>query len=103
MHEENGVKFYLEAGVKEIVGEGDKAVGVALPSGQTLEADMVVAGVGVVPETSFLKDSQLPVTKRGELEVNEARCQWSLLHVMYMYVMLSSSWRRVLMCMELGT
>lgn len=78
MHEENGVKFYLEAGVKEIVGEGGKAVGVALPSGETLEADMVVAGVGVVPETGFLKDSQLPVTQRGELQVNEVMCHQQL-------------------------
>ncbi len=48
MHEENGVKFYLGSGVKEIVceGEGGKVSGVVLPSGETLEADLVVAGVG---------------------------------------------------------
>ena len=73
MHEEKGVKFYLEAGVKEIVGEGGKAVGVTLPSGETLEADMVVAGVGVVPDTDFLKESNLPISKRGELVVDKVR------------------------------
>lgn len=46
MHEENGVKFYLSAGVKEIVGVDGKVTGVTIPSGETLEADMVVAGVG---------------------------------------------------------
>ena len=46
MHEENGVKFHLSAGVKEIVGAEGKVTGVTLPSGETLEADMVVAGVG---------------------------------------------------------
>ena len=46
MHEEKGVKFYLSAGVKEIVGENGKVTGVTIPSGETLEADMVVAGVG---------------------------------------------------------
>ena len=46
MHEEKGVKFYLSAGVKEIVGVDGKVTGVTIPSGETLEADMVVAGVG---------------------------------------------------------
>ena len=46
MHEENGVKFYLSSGVKEIVGEEGKVTGVTLPSGETLDADIVVAGVG---------------------------------------------------------
>lgn len=40
------MKFYLNAGVKEIVGEGGKVTGVTLPSGETLEAEVVVAGVG---------------------------------------------------------
>ena len=46
MHEEKGVKFYLSAGVKEIVGKDGKVIGVTIPSGETLDADMVVAGVG---------------------------------------------------------
>ncbi len=65
MHEENGVKFYLSAGVKDIVGEEGKVTGVTLPSGETLEADMVVAGVGesalfvriAVWPVSWLRDS----------------------------------------------
>lgn len=47
MHEEKGVKFYLGSGVQEIVGDKDgKVKGVTLPSGETLEAEVVVAGVG---------------------------------------------------------
>lgn len=53
MHEEHGVKFYLNAGVKEIVGEGGKVTGVTLPSGETLEAEVVVAGVGEPLTSSF--------------------------------------------------
>ena len=75
MHEESGVKFYLKAGVKEIVGKSGKVVGVTLPSGETLEADVVVAGVGVVPDTDFLKTSSLPLSKRGELVVDEVRAR----------------------------
>ena len=40
------MKFYLSSGVKEIVGEDGKVKGVTLPSGETLEAEVVVAGVG---------------------------------------------------------
>lgn len=46
MHEENGVKFYLGGGVKEIISENGRVTGVTVPSGETLEADLVVAGVG---------------------------------------------------------
>ncbi len=113
MHEENGVKFYLSAGVKEIVGgEEGRVTGVTLPSGETLEADIVIAGVGklstspsqakylhsplpppphspppqppsffkpllppsgVVPATDFLKDSDVPMSQRGEVIVDEVR------------------------------
>lgn len=89
MHEEHGVKFYLNAGVKEIVGEGGKVTGVTLPSGETLEAEVVVAGVGepltssftlyivclclpgVAPATQFLKDSGLPLNRKMELVVDK--------------------------------
>ncbi|XP_064382581.1 apoptosis-inducing factor 3-like [Halichondria panicea] len=71
MHEEKGVKFYLGSGVKEIVGDEGKVTGVMLPSGETLEADVVVAGVGVVPATEFLKDSGVPMTPRGEVIVDK--------------------------------
>ncbi len=46
MHEEKGVEFHLGSGVKEIVGDEGKVTGVMLPSGEMLEADVVVAGVG---------------------------------------------------------
>lgn len=54
MHEEHGVKFYLSAGVKAVVGKGGKVSGVTLPSGETLEADMVVAGVGASPHNTCM-------------------------------------------------
>lgn len=42
-----------------------------LPSGKVLEADVCVVGVGVVPATSFLKGSRVPMSERGEVIVNE--------------------------------
>ena len=51
MHEENGVKFYLGGGVKGLVSENGRVTGVTVPSGETLEADLVVAGVGELPKS----------------------------------------------------
>ena len=42
-----------------------------LPSGKVLDADVCVVGVGVVPATSFLKGSRVPMSERGEIIVNE--------------------------------
>ncbi len=53
MHEEKGVVFHLGSGVKEFVGDEGKVTGVTLSSEVTLEADVVVAGVG---ESIVVKD-----------------------------------------------
>lgn len=42
-----------------------------LPSGKILDADICVVGVGVLPATSFLKGSRVPMSERGEIIVNE--------------------------------
>ncbi|XP_003386312.1 PREDICTED: apoptosis-inducing factor 3-like [Amphimedon queenslandica] len=69
--EEKGIKFHLKSGVKEIVSEDGKVTGVTLPSDETIPADIVVAGVGVMPATDYLKDSDIPLTNRGEVVVDE--------------------------------
>jgi NADPH-dependent 2,4-dienoyl-CoA reductase/sulfur reductase-like enzyme len=74
MLEEKGVEFHLNAGVKEIVVEDGKVTGVMLPSGETLSCEVVIAGVGVVPATEFLKDSGLPLSGRGEVVVDGNMC-----------------------------
>ena len=45
-----------------------------LPSGKTLPCEVVIAGVGVVPATDFLKESGLPMSGRGEVVVNGNMC-----------------------------
>ena len=55
MHEEKGITFHLQSGVKEIVEVEGKVTGVTLPSGETLEADVIVAGVG---ESTCVGDCQ---------------------------------------------
>lgn len=46
MHEAKGVTFHMGSGVTEITGDQGKVTGVKLSSGETVEADVVVAGVG---------------------------------------------------------
>ncbi|XP_068249916.1 apoptosis-inducing factor 3-like isoform X1 [Palaemon carinicauda] len=70
MFEEQGVKF-LNAGVMEIVGDGGKLTGVLLDNEEKIEADIVVTGIGVVPETDFLSGSSIERNENGYVEVNE--------------------------------
>ncbi|MPC22738.1 Apoptosis-inducing factor 3 [Portunus trituberculatus] len=71
MFEEKGVKFIAKSGVVGISEDEGKASGVTLDSGETVEADVVVLGVGVVPNTEFLETSSIPRNQRGYIPVNE--------------------------------
>jgi len=72
----NGVKFYLSASVDSAVASSsDSSVvgSVKLKDGTNLPADLVILGVGVKPETSFLKDNPaVQLEKDGSLRTNEA-------------------------------
>ncbi len=68
LHEENGVRFKLGQTVSEF--EGDQGVRrVRLEDGTFLDADLVVVGIGVQPQTGFVRG----VAKRpdGSLVVDE--------------------------------
>lgn len=78
--EKNGIKFYLEAGVKSFKpSESDsKSVGGVVIQNkngneETLEADIVLLGVGVAPATNFLEDAKgFPeLRKDGGVEVDD--------------------------------
>lgn len=70
MHEDSGIKFYMNASVTELLGEGGNVKKVVLKDGTAIEADIVVAGVGVVPVTDFLKESDVKVDERGFVPVD---------------------------------
>lgn len=55
IHEEEGVRFRLDRKVRAFEGEGGTVRQVELESGETLDADLVVVGVGARPATGFLK------------------------------------------------
>lgn len=71
MLEENNVKFYMNDQIEEIRGENGKVKEVVLKSGAILEADVVIAGIGVIPNTEFLKGSQVEVNNRSAVVIDK--------------------------------
>ncbi len=66
----HGVELVLGDGV-EAFQEDAYGVEVSLKSGRTVKADMVLAAIGVAPDTKFLKDSGLELGPRGHIIVND--------------------------------
>jgi len=60
LHRDNGVDIRLGTGVEQINGDGAVS-GVTTSSGERLDADMVVIGVGIIPETGLAEDAGLKV------------------------------------------
>ncbi|WP_163191965.1 FAD-dependent oxidoreductase [Clostridium thermarum] len=67
---ENGVKLYLNNGVKAFSQKDDK-ITVTLASGTRIEGDMVILAIGVAPDTAFLKTSGIKLGSRGHILVDE--------------------------------
>ena len=60
LHGSNGVELRLGVGVDGVLG-ADRAEAVALADGSRVEADLVVVGIGVVPNTAWLEGSGLHI------------------------------------------
>ncbi len=69
VHESEGVKFKLETKAKAFHGESTVKT-VELDSGEKLEADLVVVGIGVQPATGFI-EGLLMDEKDGSVLVNQ--------------------------------
>ncbi|KAI9692173.1 MAG: hypothetical protein M1822_006403 [Bathelium mastoideum] len=72
--EKNGVKFYMGASVDKASpskSDSSKVGAVHLKDGTTLDAEIVIEGVGVGPATEFLKDSGIQLEKDGSIQVDE--------------------------------
>ena len=78
--EKSGVKFYMNASVESAVPKsqlantvGMSSVGaVKLKDGTTLEADLVILGVGVKPGTEYLQDNDsISLEKDGSIAVDD--------------------------------
>ncbi|CAL9683924.1 unnamed protein product [Knipowitschia caucasica] len=71
MLKENGVKFYMKSGVSEIRGNNGRVKEVVLKDGQVLEADVVIVGIGVIPNSDFLQRSGVEIDSRKAVIVNK--------------------------------
>ena len=67
LHEKKGIRFWLGTGVASFEGT-EQVKTVILESGERLEADLVIAGIGVSPETGFL--SGIKLQKDGGVTVD---------------------------------
>jgi 3-phenylpropionate/trans-cinnamate dioxygenase ferredoxin reductase component len=63
-----GVRFAFGAGVTAILGRDGQAAGVALADGRELAADLVLVGIGVLPNRELAAEAGLPA--EGGVEVD---------------------------------
>ena len=75
VHEENGVKFRMQAEFDRFEGSDGRVTGVRLKDGELLPADVVLVGIGVRPATDFLHDSALKLNERDKSVHVDARLQ----------------------------
>jgi len=61
LHTDNGVDLRTEVRVGEITGSGGTANGVTLTDGTHIDADVVIVGVGITPNTSLAAAAGLQV------------------------------------------
>jgi len=69
-HERRGAEIVLNAKIFGFEGDGEKVTGVALEGGQTIPADIVMVGIGVVARTEIASQLGLDLPN-GLIAVNE--------------------------------
>lgn len=67
---DNGIEMILGDGVKTFV-EYNGGIRTETGSGRVIDADFVVAAIGVRPDTAFLKESGIEFNERGYIKVDE--------------------------------
>jgi 3-phenylpropionate/trans-cinnamate dioxygenase ferredoxin reductase subunit len=61
LHARHGVTMLMGVEVAEITGEGHRVTGVRLADGRQIDADVVVAGVGITPNTELAEAAGLTI------------------------------------------
>eukprot|EP00834_Sanchytrium_tribonematis_P001192 NODE_27_length_39007_cov_1.590650.p7 type:complete len:543 gc:universal NODE_27_length_39007_cov_1.590650:13029-11401(-) len=70
LHEKNNVKFRLSDTIDSVESENGAIKSVHLKSGDNLNCDIVIAGIGAIPNTNFLDDS-FSLNKNKSINVNK--------------------------------
>ena len=73
LHETNGVSLYTGMGVTEILDKNNIFTGVVLSNGETLAGDMLLIGIGVVPDSALAFEAGIETenTTGGAIMVDE--------------------------------
>ncbi len=61
LHRANGVTVRMETGVSALLGDSNGVTGVQLDTGEVIAADVVVVGIGAVPNVALAEDAGLAV------------------------------------------
>ena len=61
LHTRHGVTMHMSVEVAEITGVGHRATGVRLADGRQIDADVVVVGVGITPNTGLAEEAGLTI------------------------------------------
>ncbi|GAA3889530.1 FAD-dependent oxidoreductase [Leifsonia kafniensis] len=61
LHRDNGVTVRMETGVSALLGDANGVTGVQLDTGEVVPADVVVVGIGAVPNVTLAQDAGLAV------------------------------------------
>ncbi|XP_053941345.1 apoptosis-inducing factor 3-like isoform X2 [Cuculus canorus] len=70
MLQNKGVKFYMKTELRELKGKDGKVTEAVLASGEKLSADVVVLGIGVSPNSTFLKGTSIARDDKGAVLVD---------------------------------
>jgi 3-phenylpropionate/trans-cinnamate dioxygenase ferredoxin reductase subunit len=62
LHRDNGVDLRCGVTISEIIGTSGRVTGVRLGDGTEIEADLVLVGVGISPETSLAETAGLAIS-----------------------------------------
>nr|XP_055036906.1 apoptosis-inducing factor 3 [Misgurnus anguillicaudatus] len=71
MLEERGVVFHMNDAIAEVQGENRRVKAVKLRSGTILEADVLIVGIGVNPNSEFLKSSPIRMDSKNYVIVDK--------------------------------
>ena len=76
LHISEGVSFYTGVGVDKVLEKKGAFSGVKLTNGQSLSGDMLLVGIGVLPESKLAKEASLKTQRDdgGGILVDEKMC-----------------------------
>lgn len=78
LHRDHGIDLRLQAAVDRLEGTGGKVTAARLQDGEVIPCDMVIVGIGIIPEIEALAAAGARTSNGVEVDEN---CQTSLPHV----------------------